>query len=328
MSRNVLCLTLCAMLAALSASANAQQSSKLPRIGMLGSTSPSLLAARYEAFRLGLRELGHLEGKNIAIEYRYAEGKVDRFPALAAELLRSKVDIIVAGGDPGARAAKNATKTIPVLMVGVGTDPVETGLVESLGHPGGNITGFTNFGVELGGKRLELFKEAVPKIVRVAFLYDPNNRANKLYLKELQTVAQPLGVTIQLREIPGAGDFDKVFLALTTQPPDGLVVSASTLMNANDKRIINFAVDRRLPSLYARRESVEAGGLMSYDPDSLDQYRRAAVYVDKLLKGAKPADLPVQRPAAFELVINLKTAKQIGVTISPQVLARANRVIR
>ena len=276
------------------AAALAQQPNKLPRIGMLGSTSPALLAARYAAFRQGLRELGHVDGKNIAIEHRYAEGKLDRFPDLAAELVRAKVDIIVAGGDPGVRAAKNATKTIPVVMVGVGTDPVETGLVESLAHPGGNITGFTNFGVELGGKRLELFKEAVPKIVRVGFIHDPNNRANTLYLKELQTAAHPLGLTIQPWEVRSAVDFDKVFAALTKQPSDGLVVSASALMNANDKRIISFALDRRLPSLYGRRESVEAGGLMSYDPDSVHQYQRAAVYVDKILKGTKPADLPVQ----------------------------------
>ena len=326
--RRLLISGLCALLYALCLPAEAQQPSELPRIGLLGSTSPSLLAARYEAFRQGLRELGYLEGKNIAIEYRYAEGKVGRFPDLVTELVRRKVEIIVAGGDPAARAAKNATKSIPVVMIGVGTDPVETGLVESLAHPGGNITGFTNFGVELGGKRLELFKEALPKIVRLGFIYDPNNRANNLYLKELQTAAPPLGMTIQPWAVPGAREFDKVFAALTKQAPDGLVVSASALMNANDKRIAGFALARRLPSLYARRESVEAGGLMSYDPDSVQQYQRAAVYVDKILKGTKPGDLPVQQPSSFELVINLKTAKQIGVTIAPQLLARANRIIR
>ncbi len=328
MSKKIIAFALCSVLLAPGLPAEAQQSNKLPRIGLLGSTSRSLLAARYEAFRLGLRELGYVEGKNITIEYRYAEGKLDRFADLAAELVRSKVDLIVAGGDPAARAAKSATKTIPVVMVGVGTDPVETGLVESLAHPGGNITGFTNFGVELGGKRLELFKEAVPKIVRVAFLYDPNNRANNLYLKELQTVAHALGMTIQPWAVRSAADFAKVFAALTKQPPDGLVVSASALMNANDKRITGFALDRKLPSLYARRESVVGGGLMSYDPNSVHQYQRAAVYVDKILKGTKPADLPVEQPTKFELIINLKAAKQIGLTIPPNVLARADRVIK
>ena len=324
----ILFFAVCSVLPAPDFPAAAQQPNKLPRIGLLGSTSPALFAARHEAFRQGLRELGYVEDKNIAFEYRYAEGKVDRFPALAAELVRNKVDIIVVGGDPAARAAKNATKTVPIVMIGVGADPVDNGLIDSLAHPGGNITGFTNLGAELGGKRLELFKEAVPKLVRVSFLFDPNNRSNNLYLKELQTAAQSLGLTIHPAEVRGAGDFDKVFAALIKQPPDGLAVSAGALMNANDKRVADFALTRRLPSLYARRESVEAGGLMSYDPDSVHEYQRAAVYVDKILKGAKPADLPVQQPISFELVINLKTAKQIGLTIAPQLLARANRIIR
>ena len=243
------------------------------------------------------------------------------------ELVRRKVEIIVAGGDPAARAAKNATKSIPVVMIGVGTDPVETGLVESIAHPGGNITGFTNFGVELGGKRLELFKEALPKIVRLGFIYDPNNRANNLYLKELQTAAPPLGMTIQPWAVPGAREFDKVFAALTKQAPDGLVVSASALMNANDKRIAGFALARRLPSLYARRESVDAGGLMSYDPDSVQQYQRAAVYVDKILRGASPSSLPIEQPTKFELIINLKAARAIGLHVPMAFMVRADEVI-
>jgi putative tryptophan/tyrosine transport system substrate-binding protein len=326
--KNILSILLMITVVVVGAIVDAQQPQRVPRIGLLGSTAPSLLFARYEAFRQGLRDLGHLEGKNIALEYRYAEGKVDRYSDLVAELVRSKVDIIVANGDPGARAAKNATKTIPIIMVGVGTDPVETGLVESLARPGGNITGFTNFGVELAGKRLELFKEAIPKIVRVASLYDPINRANLLYLKEVQTAARPLGLTIQTWEVRGADDFDGVFARMNKRLPDGLLVQGSALMNANDKRIASFALKSRLPTFYARREGVEAGGLMSYDPDGIHQYRRAAVYVDKILNGAKPADLPVEQPLKFEFIINLKTAKQIGLTIPPNVLARADKVIK
>jgi putative tryptophan/tyrosine transport system substrate-binding protein len=328
MNQKIFVLALSAMLLALYISADAQQPTKVPRIGLIGATFPAAVSRRYEAFRQGLRDLGHLEGKNITLEYRYAEGKVDRFVDLAAELVRSKVDIIVANGDPAALAAKNATKTIPVVMVDVGTDPVETGLVESLAHPGGNITGFTSFGAELGGKRLELFKEVVPKLVRVAFLYDPINRANLHHLKEVQSAAQPLGLTIQSWEIRGAEDFEKVFSTMSKRLPDGLLVPGGAAMNASYKRIAGFALKSRLPSMFARREGVEAEGLMSYDPDSVQHYRRAAVYVDKILKGIRPADLPVEQPTKFEFIINLKTAKQIGLTIPPNVLARADRVIR
>jgi putative tryptophan/tyrosine transport system substrate-binding protein len=308
--------------------ADAQQTSKMPRVGVLTTTGPSRMAARDEAFRRELRDLGYREGKNISLEYRYAEGKVDRFPELAADLVRSRVNIIIAGSDPAARAAKDATKTIPIIMVGVGSNPVETGLVESLARPGGNITGFTNFAVEASGKRLELFKEAVPKIARVAYLYDPNNRANSSQVDELQTVAPPLGLIVHPWELRRADDLEKVFAAMRKQLPDGLFVPGGALMNAIDKQIVGLALKSRLPSCFARREGVEAGGLMSYDPDGVHQYRRAAIYVDKILKGAKPADLPVEQPTKFELVINLKTAKQIGLTIPPNVLARADRVIK
>jgi putative tryptophan/tyrosine transport system substrate-binding protein len=308
--------------------AEAQQPKKLSRIGLLTNTFSSRISASDEAFRQGLRDLGYLEGKNITIEYRYAEGKVDRFPALAADLVRSKVDIIVAGGDPAARAAKNATKTIPIIVVNFGSNPVETGLVESLARPGGNITGFTSFGAELGGKRLELFKEAVPKIIRVAYLYDPNNRPNSLQLDELQTVARPLGLTVHPWEVRRAEDFEKVFAAMTKQRPGGLFVPAGALMSASYKQIVGFALKSRLPSFFARREGVEVGGLMSYDPDGVQQSRRAAIYVDKILKGTKPADLPVEQPTKFELVINLKTAKQIGLTIPQSLLFRADKVIK
>ena len=227
------------------------------------------------------------------------------------------------------RAAKNATKTIPIVMSGVGADPVEAGLVESLARPGGNVTGITNLSTELGGKRLELLKEAVPKLARVAVLYEPANPASVLQAKEvLPVAARALRLTIQPWEVRGTDDFDRVFAAMGKQRPDGLYVLGGPLMYANQKRTIGFALKSRLPSVYSRREDIEAGGLMYYGADLADSYRRVAYYVDRILKGAKPADLPVEQPTKFELVINLKTAKQIGVTIPPEVLARANRLIK
>jgi putative ABC transport system substrate-binding protein len=235
----------------------------------------------------------------------------------------------VASAAQAALAAKNATKTIPILMVGIGLDPVEAGLVESLARPGGNITGLTVFGVETAGKRLELFKEAIPKIKRVAILYDPANPGNLLEVKEVFPIAaRPLKLTIQPREVSGTEDFDRVFAALSKARPDGLFVAGGPLMNANEKRIVSFALKSWLPSTYNRTEAVEAGGLMSYTIDRVDHYRRAAEYVDKILKGTKPADLPVERPMKFEFAVNLKTAKQIGVTIPQSVLFRADRAIR
>jgi putative ABC transport system substrate-binding protein len=283
-----------------------------------------------DATRLALRELGYIEGQNIAFEYRYAEGKVDRAPEHAAELVRLKVDIIVvASGDPWIRAAKNATKTIPIVMMGQGSDPVRAGLVESLARPGGNVTGLTALGRELGGKRLELLKEAIPKLSRVAVLYDPANPPSLHEVKELLPAdARALKLTIQPWEIRAVDDFEKVFAALNKQRPDGLYVTGSPLMGANRKRIADFAIKSRLPSVSSRAYEVDAGGLMSYGADLADSYRRVAYYVDKILKGAKPADLPVEQPTKFELVINLKTAKQIGVTIPPEMLARASRLIK
>jgi putative ABC transport system substrate-binding protein len=280
---------------------------------------------------LALRERGYIEGQNIATEYRYAEGKLDRSSELAAELVRLKVDlIVVAGGDPTIRAAKNATKTIPIVMQGSGGDPVALGLVESLAHPGGNVTGLTNLGRELGGKRLELLKEAVPKLARVAVLYEPALPSNVIEVKEyLPAAAQTLRLTLQPWEVRAADDFDRVFAALNKQRPDGLYVPAGgPLMRPNQKRIAGFALKSRLPSMYNSRAPVEAGGLMSYGADLADSYRRVAYFVDRILKGAKPADLPVEQPTKFELVINLKTAKQIGLTIPPELLARANRLIK
>ena len=330
MNKKITFLTLYAMLVALCVGAEAQQSKKVHRIGYLTALDPATESTRAEAIRLALRELGYVEGQNVAFEYRYAERKAGRLPELAAELVRLKVDIIVASGsDTVVRAAKNATKTIPIVMSGQGIDPVEVGLVESLAHPGGNVTGLTNLTGELGGKRLELLKQAVPKVARVAALYDPAALGSVRQLKEdLPVAARALGLTIQLWEVLETDGFEKVFAALGKQRPDGLYVLGGTLMRANEKRILGFALKSRLPSMYFTREFVDAGGLMSYGADLADRDRRIAYYVDRILKGAKPADLPVEQPTKFELVINLKTAKQIGVTIPQSLLYRADKVIR
>ena len=310
--------------------AAAQQPKKIQRIGYLSSFDPGGESARSEGIRLALRELGYIEGQNITIEYRYAEGKRDRMPELAAELVRLKVDIILAAGGTGIiQAAKNATKMIPIVMTGGGSDPVEAGLVESLAHPGGNVTGLSTLSRELGGKRLELLKETVPKITRVAVLFDPANSGDILLWKELLPVAaRELALTIQPWELGAADDFDRVFAALNKQRPDGLYITGSPLMAANRKRTVGFALKSRLPSVYQTTADVDAGGLMSYSADLADSYRRIAIYVDKILKGAKPADLPIEQPKKFEFVINLKTAKQIGLTIPQSVLYRADKVIK
>ena len=330
MSKKIFYVALSAMLFAFCYSASAQQPKKVPLIGYFSSSDPASESARAETIRLALRERGYIEGQNIAIEYRYTEGKRDWAPELASELVRLKVDIIVvAGGAPSVQAAKNATKTIPIVMTGPGLDPVEAGVVESLARPGGNVTGLTNLTGELAGKRLELLKEAVPKVARVAVLYDPAVRSSVLEVKEdLPVAARALRLTIRSWEVRDTDGFEKVFAALNKQRPDGLYVSGGPLMNANQKRIADFALTSRLPSMYVRREFVDAGGLMSYGADITDSYRRVAYFVDRILKGAKPADLPVEQPTKFEFVINLKTAKQIGVTISPEVLARANKLIK
>ena len=310
--------------------AQAQQPKKVPRIGYLSSADVPSDSARSKGVLRALRELGYIDGQNIAIEYRYAEGKRDRLPTLAAELVRVKVDIIlVAGGIGPIGVAKKATKTIPIVMVSLAADPVEAGLVESLARPGGNVTGLTTLDGELGGKRLELFKDAVPKLARVAVLYD-TTPSHVLEVNDvLPVAARALKLTIQPWEVRSAGDFEKVFAALNKQRPDGLYVpSGASLLRANGKRIAGFALKSRLPSVYHYREAVDAGGLMSYSADLADGYRRVAYYVDRILTGTKPADLPVERPTKFEFVINLKTAKQIGLTVPPNVLARADRIIR
>ena len=308
----------------------AQHSAKVPRIGYLSALDPASESTRSEAFRQALRELGYIEGQNIAIEYRYMEGKRDRFPELATELVRLKVDVIVVqGGEPQLRAAMNATETIPIIMGGQGSDPVAAGLIDSLARPGSNVTGLTILNTELSGKRLELFKEAVPKLSRVAVLYDPASSVNVLRVKEyIPPAARALKLTLRSWEVRDANSFEKIFAALNKERPDGLYVPGGPLMNANGKRIADLALKSRLPSMFVTRATVEAGGLMYYGADLADSYRRVAYFVDRILKGAKPGDLPVEQPTKFELVINLKTAKQIGLTIPPNVLARADKVIR
>ena len=329
MRRKIIGLTLSAILLTLCSFVEAQQPKKLPTIGYLSVNDPTSESTRSEAIRLALRELGYVEGQNVATEYRYAEGKLDRLPELAAELVRLKVNVIVVGGNSPIRAVKNATKTIPIVMTGLGPDPIEAGFIESLARPGGNVTGLTNLNRELGGKRLELLKDAVPKVVRIAVLYEPASPNGVLEVKEvLPVAARALALIIQPWEVRRAEGFEKVFAALNKERPDGLYVGGGALMADNRKQIASFASKSRLPSMYQSREAVDDGGLMSYGADVADSYRRAATYVDKILKGTKPADLPVEQPKKFEFIINLKTAKQIGLTIPPNVLARADKVIK
>jgi putative tryptophan/tyrosine transport system substrate-binding protein len=328
MIKTIIGLSLGSIFWVVSLTAQAQQPAKIPRIGYLSAVDAATDSARSEAIRLALRELGYIEDQNIAIVYRYAEGKVDHFPELAAELVRLKVDIIVAVGDRGIGAAKKATKTVPIVMVSSGIDPVEAGYIESLAHPGGNVTGPTNLNRELAGKRLELLKEAVPKLARVAVLYDPTSPTSVREVKEdLPVAATALRLTIQPWEVRAADGFEKVFAALNKERPDGLYVIGGSVMIANRKRIIGFALKNRLPSICATRAPVDAGGLMYYGADPADSYRLVAWYVDKILKGAKPADLPVQQPKKFELVINLKTARALELKIPAHLLMEADRII-
>jgi putative tryptophan/tyrosine transport system substrate-binding protein len=307
--------------------AEAQQLSKASRIGFLGGASPSFYAARIEAFRQGLRELGYAEGKNIVVEYWFAEGKPERMRELAEELVRMKCDVIVTASTPATQAAKRATTTIPIVMANI-SDPVELGLVASLARPGGNITGLTILAPELSGKRLELLKEAVPNLTRVGALWNPTNSSQERIWKEIQAAAQELRLQLQSLEVRSDNDIDIAFEAALRNRTQALIPSPEPLINAHLKRIVEFATKNRLPAMYAGPEAVDAGGLMSYAPNYTDQYRRAAIYVDKILKGAKPSDLPVEQPTKFEFVINLKAAKQIGLTIPPTVLARADKVIK
>jgi putative tryptophan/tyrosine transport system substrate-binding protein len=306
--------------------ARAQQQKKVYRIGYLSSTDAAADSPRAEAFRQGLRELSYVESQNIVIEYRYAEGVADRFPNLAAELVQLKVDVIVVIGTLPAQAAKNATKTIPIVMTYV-TDPVGTGLVASLAHPGGNVTGLSNLFQDLGGKQLELLKEAFPKISRVAVLWDPANASNALWLGELKVAAAALRITLQPREAHDPDDLEPAFAAIKRDGANAFVVLLNALVSTYRARIANFAAKSRLPAMYPHSGFTNDGGLMSFGPNPLDSARRAAVYVDKILKGAKPAEFPIEQPKKLEFIINLKTAKQMGLIIPGSVLYRVDRVI-
>jgi putative tryptophan/tyrosine transport system substrate-binding protein len=307
--------------------ADAQQAGKIFRIGFLESSTAAGIAVLLEAFRQELSKLGWIEGKNITIEYRFAEQKNERLPELAAELVRLKVDLIVVTSGPPALAAKGATTTIPIVMTST-TDPVGEGLVASLARPGGNVTGLSGLANELNTKRLEVLKDAVPKLVRVGFLTTPEAGAS-LQWKEIRPAA--LALKLKLEEIkaqPDAKDLESAFQTAKQKQVGAIMIPAGGRFRAERKRIVELAVKYRLPAIYPTKDYVDEGGLMSYGVDYDDQYRRAAVYVDKILKGAKPADLPVQQATKFEFVINLKAAKQVGLTVPPEVLARANKVIK
>jgi putative ABC transport system substrate-binding protein len=327
MRKKVMHLTLCAMLFALCVSAHAQQPTKIPRIGFLITSSPAVIAPRLDAFRQGLRELGYVEGKNIVIERRHAEGKLDRLPALAAELVRLNVDVIVTSGPTATRPAKETTSAIPIIMT-FDDDPVGSGFVASLARPGGNITGLSTLAPEISGKQLELLKEIVSRLGRVAVIGTSTRQGTAQSLKEMERAAAALAVKLQYLDIQNPKDVDTAFRAAGKERADALLVLQSPVFNSQRAQIVDLALKNRLPATYPRRGFVEDGGLMSYGASISDLDRRAATYVDKILKGIKPADLPVEQPKKFEFIINLKAAKQIGLTIPPNVLARADRVIR
>jgi putative ABC transport system substrate-binding protein len=320
-AKTVCCILIAAVLA-VTYPAAAQQPGKSPRVGVLVPGTKSAFALRVGAFRQGLRELGYVEGQNIVVEYRYGDGSMDRLFDLASDLIRAKADVIVTASAPGVLAAKKASGTIPIIFAGI-TDPIASGVVANFARPGGNVTGLTNLSSELDGKRLELLKETLPKVSRVAYLWNPNSPKT-----QMQAAAQTLRLQLQTLEVPAADDFDNAFGAALRERAQALISSPSPVFITHHKRIVDFAVRNKIPAIYPSTDFVESGGLMAYAHSSVDNWRRAAIYVDKILKGAKPADLPVEQPTKFELVINLKTAKQIGVTIPPNVLARADRVIK
>src|SRR5262245_23460096 len=317
------------VLLAVAAITEAQQPKKVPRIGFLaGFSSFSDRKQRIEAFIQGLRELGYVEGQNVFVEYRYAGGSADEYPKLAAELVSFKVDLIVVGGGSSlARAAKETTKTIPIVMTG-GSDPVGAGLVASLARPGGNITGLTAIAAELAGKRLELLKETLPRLTRVGVLLNPSDQGSAQGLKEIEIAAPTLGLEIQSFQVRSPSNFESAFKAAIAGQARALQVLGSGVIISNRNRIVEFATQNRLPTMFVDAAHAEAGGLMSYGPNAADLYRRAAMYVDKILKGAKPSELPVEQSTKFEFIINLKAAKQIGLTIPPNVLGRADKVIK
>ena len=304
--------------------AEAQQGTKVPRVGVLSERSPTDLFVT--AFRQGLRALGYTEGQNIIVEYRYAHGMADRFPDLVAELIRLKVDVLVVGGTVAARSAKAQTTTVPIVFTLAG-DPVGSGLVASLARPGGNVTGLSNIIAELGGKQLELLKEAVPQVSRVAVLYNPVNPAAGPALNRTREAARALAVELQVLEVRQPNQLASAFSAMTAWRPGALLALSDSVFGNDIAQLSKLAVKNRMPAMYASSRFAEAGGLLTYGPSFSDNWRRAAVFVDKILKGAKPADLPVEQPTKFELVINLKTAKALGLTIPPSVLARTDEVI-
>jgi putative ABC transport system substrate-binding protein len=301
---------------------NAQPAARVPRIGFLSDSRQPW----DEGFRQGLRELGYVVGQNITIEYRYAEGKPERLPGLAAELVRLNVELIVAGGTQAIRAAQHATSVIPVVMA-VTADPVGSGLVASLARPGGNITGLTSLSSDLSGKRLALLKEVVPRLGRVSVLWNSGNPDNALQLREAVSAAHALGIQLQPIEVRSSDDFDRAFSAITNGHADALHVLGDSLFATNRRRIVDFAAKNRLASMFSTRQGAEAGALVAYGTNFLDLFRRAAMYVDKILKGARPADLPIEQPTRFELVINMTTARALGLTIPPALLLRADEVI-
>ena len=331
MKKGITLFALCALLFVLCPSVEAQQPTRVPKIGWLGARSFSSSGSRQgsgaELFVTELSKLGYIEGKNVRIEYRYADDKFDRLPVLADELIDLKVDVLMAAATVEALAAKNATRTIPIIFFNV-PDPVASGLVDSLARPGGNITGFASISAVLAGKRLELLKETLPNLLRVAVLWNPQNSASAEQWKESQRASRELSLQLYSMEVSSVGQFERAFEGAIKTRSAALVVTQETVLASNRKRIVELAAKHRLPAIYTQRNSVESGGLMAYGPDRTEAYRRAASMADKILKGAKPADLPVEQPTKFELVINLKAAKQIGLTIPPNVLARADRVIR
>jgi len=327
MTKAILLLALCSLLLALSFPAEAQQQGKVFKVGWLATRSASAPAPVLALFRRELRALGYVEGKNIAIEVRSSEDKPDRLPALADELVRLKVDVLFAPSTNEALVAKNATKTIPIVFVGSG-DPVAAGLIDSLARPGGNITGFTRLGTVLAGKRLELLKETIPKLSRVAVMWNPQDAGSRQEWKESQLPARELGLQLHSMEVSSADKIDSAFKETAKAGSGALAAATSPLFTTNQKRIADLATKYRLPAIHSRGDWVDSGSLMSYGADQAESYKRAASIVDKILKGAKPADLPVEQPTKFEFVINLKTAKALGLTIPPNVLARADKVIR
>jgi putative tryptophan/tyrosine transport system substrate-binding protein len=327
MKKKIAVFTLCAMLFTLCASAQAQQPKKILRVGYLSADSSSSESARAEALRGGLRELGYVEGKNIAIEWRYADAKLDRLAALAVELVSLKVDVLVTGGTGSTRAANEATSTIPIVMT-QDLDPVRNGFVASLAKPGGNITGLSNFGSDLSGKRLELLKETIPKLSRVVALGTSTSAGNAQALRETELAAGALALKLQYLDVRGPKDIEAAIRTARKEHAEAVLGLGGAVLTSNRTQVIELTVKTRLPAMYWRSDIVEAGGLMSYATSITDMTRRAAIYVDKILKGAKAANLPVEQPKKFELAINLKAAKQIGLAIPPNVLARADKVIK